>query len=108
MNNTKNITTLPVTPAQLEDALVGYLDDVEIRNDYSGRAMYGAECFGLVLDKPDLLVGYVLGKFLDVELGVDADEVLLAGRSDNMGYSTIVYFPGFKLQGEFDEFDDED
>lgn len=95
MNTTKNIT-IEITPDELEDNLMGFLDDVTVRTDYSGRGMYGATCFGLVVSKSDVLVGYALGRFLE-ERGYDAFEVLEAARTDSMGYDAVVYFPGYNL-----------
>lgn len=92
----KNIMILPVTADQLEDELVGLLDEVTIRNDYSGRAMYGETCFGIVTDQTDMVVGMALGGALNV-FDIDPYDVVCRARSDNMGYDRIVYFPGFRL-----------
>jgi hypothetical protein len=96
MNTTTTTTTINITADDLEDELIGLLDEVDVRTDYSGRGMYGATCFGLVVDKTDLLVGLALGQVLE-GLGEDAFEVLSNARTDNMGYDTIIYFPGYNL-----------
>lgn len=74
--------------------------DTDIRRDYSGRFMYGARCFGIVAGPS------TYGEFL-IEVAGD-DEALakrLADtvRTDDMGLSTIYYWPELRLYG-----DDED
>lgn len=76
---------------------------------YSGRCMYGDVCFGLVIDTPDVMVGVALAEvFPD-----DAWEIARKTRTDNMGYSTIVYWPGVQLAEDtrfaerYEEGDDE-
>lgn len=93
MNNT---IILPITADDLEDELMGLLDEVDVRTDYSGRGMYGETCLGLVVDKPDILVGLALGQVLD-QIDADPFEVVSRARTDNMGRSTIIYFPGVTL-----------
>ena len=74
------------------------LDEDQIRVSYSGRAMYGKECLGLVCTLGDLLnfvtrLGYV----------VDADDEvydwITSVREDNMGLGTIYYWPRVQVQG---------
>lgn len=78
------------------------LEQDDLRTDYSGRGMYGDECFGLIIDVPDLIVGVAMR---DV-FGEDAWDIARAARTDSMGRSTIVYFPGWKVEDE-DTDDDE-
>ena len=57
-----------------------YLGD-GVRDDYSGRGMYGKTCYGIVTDDPLAVVE-------------DAAAVGLRGaRTDSMGTHTIVYWP---------------
>jgi hypothetical protein len=104
----------------VEDALSNAsVLDFGIRENYSGRFMYGETCLGVVLDrdaKPrflnrlrEVIIG---GEYTDDELDdLDDDEVAeydeactLANRvinralTDNMGLSMIVYFPGVELE----------
>jgi hypothetical protein len=77
--------------------------DDAIREDYSGRAMYGEKCFGLVGHPSDLLRFFVA--LLEAEIEDDGNpEVasLLADRvrTDSLGLSTIYYFPGVTLSDE--------
>lgn len=97
----------------LENA--GEEPETAIREDYSGRAMYGQTCFGLTLNRDSDLAK------LAVELGrqaafvaeeareadessPDVDELFdnLGAlfdnmRSDSMGRGAIFYFPGWTL-----------
>ena len=78
-------------------------EDLRFRRDYSGRGMYGKECIGITADD--------LGSVLRVmETLHDAysyeDEAVGAmyralvdnsPRSDNMGLSTIFYWPSISV-----------
>jgi hypothetical protein len=73
------------------------LDQVSIYGDYSGRAMYGATCFGVVV--PD--AGHAMAWLVSLAERIGADEargLALAARTDSMGRDLIVYFPGYKLE----------
>ena len=88
----------------LNDAAdVAGLDTSAIRAKYSGRGMYGGECFGIVCD---------VGEFalFCAALGSSADDWDFVGRaqSDGMGLSTIWYFPGVTTDGKDDDDDDDD
>lgn len=65
----------------------------DLYEGYSGRAMYGETCFGVVCDSP--------GKFalFCAALGSSADDwdFVNSVRTDSMGLSTIYYFPGYEL-----------
>jgi hypothetical protein len=113
-----DIKVLEITSEEIVDALsVMGIEDASVMTDYSGRAMYGAKCFGVVVDAPDFTVGAAMALMFaerdNQEL--DATDVMYdlcrAARTDNMGRSVIVYFPGYQVQGddfpaEPDEFDD--
>jgi hypothetical protein len=97
----------------LEDA-IGYAGlDITVRADYSGRAMYGESCFGLVGDERDLLVLFaslgeqVYNNDLD-ELDFQPAELARAMRADSMGRSSIFYFPGWQLKGPADDVEREE
>lgn len=70
----------------------GVAGEVSIRPRYSGRAMYGAECFGLVGDGHDL----------ELALSELPRNVRESARWDSMGRRSIVYFPGHLLDREDD------
>lgn len=57
--------------------------EVDIREEYSGRGMYGKTCVALVTDDV-MAVGYACGA-----LGIPFDDV--PGRTDSMGRQTVVY-----------------
>lgn len=59
----------------------------ELREDYSGRFMYGAETPGIVTDADSLTVGSVIGELYANE-EIDEKPAL---KTDNMGLSTIYY-----------------
>lgn len=88
---------------------------LEVRDDYSGRFMFGERCFGYVDD--DLArsvfnlsealrnIGY---DFEDEALGEEAEEILNStefsnSKTDNMGLSYIVYFPGIQVGASADK-----
>lgn len=59
---------------------------VEYRTDYSGRGMYGAECFGIEGKTSDLV------RFLR-ELDDDMADELMDPTTDSMGLDIIFYWP---------------
>ena len=87
---------------------------------YSGRAMYGRYCVGIVCPNPFYavtnLLGYFAEKAIEAERHSDPDaeefteerqlydklfQVLTSDvRSDNMGYDTVVYFPEWEWDSE--------
>jgi hypothetical protein len=86
----------------LYDSQIGFESpDEVIRDGYSGRGMYGAECFGFVCDIRDLLKIFVA---LSGQNDPDDDEfewtvmeLTESATSDSMGSGTIWYFPGWTL-----------
>lgn len=52
---------------------------------YSGRGMYGKSCFGLLTGMNLLDLGMALGR-----AGLEGE---VKAKTDNLGLSTIVYFP---------------
>jgi len=85
--------------------LLGVAADADIepenlRWDYSGRGMYGRECFGIVGRMSDYTRFIVaLTQWEDgSELAGDyAWELADRVSTDNMAYDTIFYFPGVKV-----------
>lgn len=91
------------------DGLVSQLYDFglefDVRENYSGRGMYGEECIGFVTDDPSKLL-ISLGAILAVDER-DADDsgatyegiyyYDLSPRMDNMAFDTIVYFPNISI-----------
>lgn len=84
------------------------LFDSDIRDDYSGRGMYGDACFGVVIDshRDSNRLFLVLGELClspsgagntDEDLGDKVWELAGAAREDSMGLGTILYFPGWRF-----------
>ena len=95
--------------AQINDAL--YRADVEhgLRGNYSGRGMMGDECIGFVGSVRHLARFFVeLSEQEERDgIGQDADGGTPIARSladnlsmDNMGMSSIFYFPSYRLSDE--------
>jgi hypothetical protein len=88
---------IPVSHDQFMEAVESAIDlvsqDIEVREDYSGRAMYGETCIAIVCDLPTFAVFCAcLGSAAD-----DWDWVSNA-RSDGMGLSTVYYWPEVKFE----------
>jgi hypothetical protein len=85
-----------------------YEEDVELRESYSGRGMYGKSCFGLV-GRNVASIGMKLTAYL-----ADSDELDLAvslakcANQDSMGMEGIIYFPGFEWPTSEESSDDSD
>lgn len=92
-------TTIPRETVECAANDAGLYLPESIREDYSGRGMYGATCFGLVVDCTSQAVKFLiaLARNLEAEL---ADELADNWSQDNMGLSTIVYFPRFQLEAD--------
>lgn len=90
------MTSTPFDEDELLDALDSVGADCEIRADYSGRAMFGDECFGIVHNGADVLIGVAFACLIGDDYLVAA-ELAQAARTDSMGRSTITYFPGWTL-----------
>jgi len=73
--------------------------DLDYRDDYSGRGMYGRNCVAIVCNSPlatlSNLFAYIVDSKDDIE-GCEVEEVLGEPMQDNMGMSNILYFPHIK------------
>lgn len=79
----------------------------EARSNYSGRGMYGKECIGFVTDLNFFEFGLKFAAEL-VTLNEDNSEFpeyqdfniedFYDSRTDSMGLSSIVYFPGITVE----------
>lgn len=98
--------------AKLSKQIIEACHDIghEIRNDYSGRCMYGERCFGIETDGkiPTDIIFFVAREYID-ELAMedveddtleDLERVFQDMRSDSMGLGMIYYFPGWQLDEE--------
>jgi len=89
--------------AEQKDLLLIFADDndAELRLNYSGRAMYGRNCIGFVIDEyvNSHSFMFLLGVFLseqDSELVNYMDSCSI----DSMGLGTIVYFSSIEFEIE--------
>lgn len=81
------------------EALVENIDaqlggDVDVRDDYSGRGMYGATCLAVVGDN------YVLEVFLEGARFYGIDARLGNMAQDSMGLSHVFYWPSIEVEKE--------
>jgi hypothetical protein len=94
---------MEVSREEIEDALEGCgLDgEISIYENYSGRGMYGSECFGIVCNESNF------AQFC-AAIGAATDgwgDWIYKVRSDSMGLSTIWYWPGVSFAEGQDETD---
>lgn len=77
-----------------------------ITETYSGRGMYGGECFGVMLPNDHCAPFLVLLGAITTETAMIAQddmptdqaiELGRAARTDSLGHQMIVYFPGWQL-----------
>lgn len=84
-------------------ALIDLLYDagLEVREDYSGRGMYGKTCVGFVVENGAELrtVAELVGNEEDEYTRAELVILFRQARTDSMGRdSTIVYFPRVRLE----------
>ena len=103
--NTLNLTTEELQEFADEEEL-----DVEVTNGYSGRAMHGDTCLGVIGPEQEIEqfkmtlgfhCGYCLGHGSRTRVNDALYELYEATntghRTDNMGQDLIAYWPGVKL-----------
>lgn len=88
-----------ITLQQIDVALceADLFEDEDVRNDYSGRGMYGKECFGITCGQEQLIKFVVAYAIAAAERGETDLDWLSDVRSDSMGMSTIWYWPNVQL-----------
>ena len=89
-------------------------EGLQVRDNYSGRFMFGETCFGVVVDNITTAV-YDVSEALreiiiaerrdDLDLAKEAADMLEDGkltecRADNMGLDYIIYFPHITVEQE--------
>lgn len=81
----------------IEDILWTTTDGGEIREDYSGRGMFGDQCFGITLDGGGDLFKFAMlvGKN---ELLSEVFEDAGPPNSDSMGLGVIYYWPRLAVE----------
>jgi hypothetical protein len=82
---------------QLEDL---QSEGFDLRDDYSGRFMYGENCLGLTGDFSDLMRFTLRITDPENEWRVSNNEWLLSVRSDSMGRDMIFYWPTVSVEKE--------
>lgn len=107
--STKTISREVLLDAMDRAALAyDYLDDYSeaIRDDYSGRGMYGQVCVALSVDRLQDALAVVAALAVSVAVNTDekdgdgediAVEIGRAAQLDSMGRGQIVYWPGWTL-----------
>ena len=83
------------------DKLVQIFEEAEYEpRSYSGRFMYGKDCFGVVCSNPVRMIAEVLANVArnaeDPEEVAEVAEKLMEPRQDNMGHDAIVYWPSIE------------
>lgn len=72
-------------------------NELEFREDYSGRGMYGRTCIGIVCDDTLGTLMQLVDAIRD-ELDISLYDVLGSPKMDSMGLSSILYFPYANLE----------
>ena len=88
---------------QINDALG---EDGSCR-EYSGRGMYGRQCFGVNIsrDFSEFKLALIMVEVLGLERAIDMAD---STRSDSMGLGSVVYWPGWTLAQDTGDKKDED
>lgn len=75
--------------------------DLDYREDYSGRGMYGRSCIGIVCDNPLSTLLALFAYIIDSDDSIGGSEVQYAlgkPEEDGMGMSSILYFPKLRTE----------
>lgn len=98
----------------LSELLVRFCQETgtaDFTNVYSGRGMFGKQCFGITVPRFSTLLG-TIGSILNFILEESPDallqrelleefgSILNKGMTDNLGTGTIMYFPGYLLSDD--------
>jgi len=71
-------------------------DVIAVRENYSGRGMYGGKCLGFVVSSESTVLRLVA--CMTEVLGLDTTlDITRKAATDSMGRDMIVYFPGVTL-----------
>lgn len=89
------IDTITEADADELDSLAE-MHDMTLRDDYSGRGMYGERCFGITYWSSS---AWDVAKYLMAALGQDrAFQIMDSHHMDSMGRDYIHYFPGVVVE----------
>ena len=88
-------------------------EDLAVRDDYSGRYMYGDRCFGIDVDNPATAVYSIVETLrriveyhasepdtVEEAEGLIKSDCWLDSKMDSMGLGYIVYFPDIQVEEE--------
>lgn len=80
--------------AQIKSIMTAQGINVDVRTNYSGRGMYGAECVGFVLQNRLSYIFSLANAIADVVIVNENTTEFENIEQDDMGLDTIIYFPG--------------
>lgn len=87
---------------ELLDIITDVVGEENIRYDYSGRGMFGSQCFGFTTNNVMGTFGEILDAINDsdnnFDLIYDLSTMMKNASTDNIAYQTIVYFPMFTVE----------
>ena len=69
------------------------------KNNYSGRGMYGANCYGLTCNNPLEVISKITYEVWDMDKEgamVCWIDMMADAQTDSMGRQQILYFPGYE------------
>lgn len=69
-------------------------EETSVRTDYSGRAMYGRTCLGVVTDDLREVFRFVVA-LADTDCDITDERIC----TDSMGRSSIYYWPSVEVAG---------
>jgi len=91
----------------IQEALLDFNEEASVYEDYSGRSMYGKECFGIETGRYVNPITVIIAIVTELIENGENDLVEELGycRQDNMGLGTITYFPNIEwgIQAPEDE-----
>jgi hypothetical protein len=87
------------------------LETEDLRDNYSGRGMYGQECFGFVTNDYGSPFAFfvqlgIIGAQNEEDTSIEdsdyfdtgaAEQLAMSAQTDSMGRGSIVYFPGWQV-----------
>lgn len=86
------------TANKLEELIDNMGKEARVREEYSGRGMYGKTTSGIVVEDP-MIIAQAMANFAMEADGLELDDedhqflndITRGFRTDSMGYDTIVY-----------------
>lgn len=75
--------------------------ELDYREDYSGRGMFGSRCVGIVCSNPLSTLAELFAFIVDSDNDISGSEIqdaLGVPEEDSMGMRSILYFPKLKME----------